>query len=180
MEQHLDTVYGSPQTIRYLVNSIDDLREIVDTVLYIVRHNSRPDDYLDLKQTISLSGISMPQSLSSFIIGFDMPGNLLRRTPRVIVPVSDGIRQAEAADCLGFPEPEFHVVDNWSHLSFDLRTLNDLYCALNRTTWFLKRGSKRFEYINLKLRTRLVATPTDPYAKGLNLTFKVPIVLQRA
>jgi hypothetical protein len=182
MEQQLERTYGSPRAIRYLVNSVDDLREVTDTVLFIIRHNCRPEHYRRLKKAITLSAIPMPQSLSSFIVGFDIPTVLLQRASGLPAKASAGITvppESEVSDCLGFSEPEIRTTEEWSELSFDLTNLNDLFCALNTTIGLLQTGSGRYEYVNLKRRTRLTVKPETADSTGFRISFRVPAVLQR-
>ncbi len=182
MEQQLERTYGAPRAIRYLVNSVDDLREVTDTVLFIIRHNCQPEHYRPLKKAITLSAIPMPQSLSSFIIGFDIPTDLLRRASGIPAKASDGITghpESEVSDCLGFAEPEIQTTEKWSEFSFSLTSLNDLFCALNATIRLLQSGSERYEYVNLKRRTRLSVIPAKADSKGFSIAFRVPAVLQQ-
>ncbi len=177
MKQHLESAYGNAQTIRYLVNSLDDLREVAQTVLFIVRHNCEPCDYRQLKEAITLTAIPMPQSLSSFIIGFDVPTDLLTHTPiakaNQYVGFGSG-SQEDAADCQDFPEPSVSSREDWHHVDFHLTSLSDLLCAIRRTMDFLRGGSEGFEYVNLKRRTRLLVTSTDSAPVGFKLTCKIP------
>lgn len=181
MEQQLESTYGIPRAIRYLVNSVDELREVTDTVLFIIRHNCQPEHYRPLKNAITLSAIPMPQSLSSFIIGFDIPTDLLKSTSGIPAKASANITghpESEVSDCLGFAEPEIRTTEKWSEFSFNLTNLNDLFCALNSTIKLLKTGSERFEYVNLKRRTRLTVIPAKADSKGFSISFRVPAVLQ--
>jgi hypothetical protein len=182
MEQQLERTYGTPRAIRYLVNSVDDLREVADTVLFIIRHNCRPEHYRSLKRAITLSAIPMPQSLSSFIIGFDIPTDLLQRASVIPAKASAGIAgdpESEVSDCFRFPEPEIQTTEKWSEFSYNLTSLNDLFCALHTTTRLLQSGSERFEYVNLKRRTRLSVVPAKADSRGFRISFRVPAVLQR-
>jgi hypothetical protein len=180
MEQQLERTYGNPRAIRYLVNSVDDLREVTDTVLFIIRHNCQPEHYRTLKKVISLSAIPMPQSFSSFIIGFDIPTDLLLRASGIPTKASDGITghpESEVSDCLGFAEPEIQTTEQGTEFSFNLTSLNDLFCALNTTIKLLKSVSKQFEYVNLKRRTRLSVIPAKADSGGFSISFRVPAVL---
>ena len=182
MEQQLERTYGTPRAIRYLVNSVDDLREVTDTVLFIIGHNCRSEHYRPLKKAITLSAIPMPESLSSFIIGFDIPTDLLQRASGIPANASASITgrpESETSDCVGFPEPEIRTTEDWSELSFDLTSLNDLFCALNSTIKLLQSGSEQYEYVNLKRRTRLSIMPAKPDSGGFSISFRVPAVLQR-
>jgi hypothetical protein len=180
MEQQLERTYGSPRAIRYLVNSVDDLREVTDTVLFIIRHTCQPEHYRPLKKAIALSAIPMPQSLSSFIIGFDIPTDLLQRASGIPAKASDGITghpESEVSDCLGCAEPEIQTTEKWSEFSFNLTSLNDLFCALNTTIGLLQSGSEQFEYVNLKRRTRVSVIPAKSDSRGFSISFRVPAVL---
>ena len=173
MKQQVENGYGSAQTIRYLVNSLDDLQEIAQTLLFKVRRNSEPRDYEPLMRTITLSAIPMAQSLSSFIIGLDVPQNLLKAGP---APNGDTCRNRpdETLQCTGFLRPHIHTEEHRHHVSFHVNSLNDLLCSLMQTMDLLQNGSERFEYINMKRRTRLQVTPAEPAAGGFILTCKIP------
>jgi hypothetical protein len=150
--------------------------------MLIVKHNAEPDHYTSLKKAVTISAIPMPQSLSSFIISFDVPKNLLQNTSGTTDSVAGSIpihEEAELTDCAGFADPSIQTTESGSLLSFTLITLNDLFCALHKTTALLRMGSHRFEYVNLKRRTRLKVTPARSGSKGFQISFRVPGFQQR-
>lgn len=176
MDSNPNTTYGKSRTIRYLINSVDDLREVTDTVLFLVRHNCSSDDFADLLESIPLSAIPMPQSLSSFILGFIMPDELLSKAAETQPQVSRGFNDAGIPDNLS--DPDIQLLDGWSQVSFELRTLSDLYCTLQKIIRLLQSNSERLEFVNLKRRTRLKVAQLGSSSKGLKLDVRVPGLLE--
>ncbi len=176
MDSHSNTTYGKSRTIRYLINSVDDLREVTDTVLFLVRHNCNADDFADLMESIPLSAIPMPQSLSSFILGFMMPEKLLSKAAATQPQVSRGFNDTEMPDNLS--DPDIQLLDGWSQVSFELKALSDLYCALQKIIRLLQSNSERLEFVNLKRRTRLKVSQLGGSSEGLRLDVRVPGFLE--
>ncbi|MFH1892128.1 MAG: hypothetical protein ABIK83_05525 [Candidatus Zixiibacteriota bacterium] len=184
MDTHILETYGAPRTIRYLVTSIDDLREAAETVRFILQQGCNHDDLGAIMKSVLVSALPLPKSLSSFIIGFDVPSKSLEAVSasKSIIPSRserlDGNSQHPDLLGLSYDEPEITVANNRSNFGFTILCLTDLIEALACTLQLLHSKSKRFEFVNLKRRTRMKVLPLDEKSKGLQLLFQVPGVLQ--
>jgi len=132
---------------------------------------------------VRISAMPLPKSLSSFIIGFGVPRKVLEAvaTSRSVVPSNGERIERNVADpnlqIPGISEPEINVGNNKSNFGFTITSLTDLIDALTSTLQLLHSRSKRFEFVNLKHRTRMKVLPLDSPDKGLKLIFQVPGVL---
>lgn len=183
MGTQIDVAYGAPRTIRYLVTSVDDLREVAVTVLYIIRHSCQKDDCEDLINGIKISAVPMPQSLSSFILGLEVPCKILERASRGTAASSAGIdllKSVGESGGNGNENVEINVKDGWSHFQFELKAFSELIRAVDKTIHLLQTNTKKFEFVNLKRRTRLKASPNSDNGKGFRLQLQVPKALEMA
>jgi hypothetical protein len=171
------------RTIRYLAGSIDDLREITETVRLIVMRSCNMGELESVLRSISISATPMPKSLSSFILGFDLPKRLLEKIPCRLFPPTPSEYVASDQDrmrsrILGIRKPEIFIEGTGCRFGFNISSLAELIEAINLTVWMLQSRSERFEYINLKRRIRLKVLPLDNGTKGFNLVLQVPVVLE--
>jgi hypothetical protein len=183
MDTHISETYGAARTIRYLVTSIDDLREAAETVRFIIHQGCNRDDAKSIMNSVAISAVSLPKSLSSFIIGFDVPRKVLEviSTSRSVVPSNGERLERNVANpefqIPGVPEPEISVANNRSNFGFTVVSLTDLIDALSSTLQLLRSRSKRFEFVNLKRRTRMKVLALESAEKGIRLIFQVPAAL---
>jgi hypothetical protein len=70
MKQQLAEKYGTREEIRYLISSMDDLWDVVNTVNRMIEKRCEKGDIVPLKKAISMSIIPLKNSLSAFILGF--------------------------------------------------------------------------------------------------------------
>ena len=185
MKNQLTTTYGRLQTIRYLVASIDDLRETAETVKFIIKQNCRKEDYPLLMQSINIAAIPLPQSLSSFILGLDVPRNILNKT-QIGTQFASSLRESGAISTPNTKSSDnppdsiklkIRSAHGRSQIESELMTLEDLVYMVNATILLLRSNSKRFEYLNLKRRTRMKVKPLENSSHGFTLIFQVPEVL---
>jgi len=176
MNSNSATIQGESRTIRYLVNSVDDLREVTDTVMFLVRSHCEAGGFAGLLESIPLSAIPMPQSLSSFILGFIMPQKLLANATGTQPQVSHGFHEVGAED--DSSNPDIRLMDGWSQVSFELTTLSDLRSAVRKILLLLQSNSERLEFVNLKRRTRLKVAPLGTASRGLRLDVRAPGTLE--
>jgi len=161
------------KVIRYLVNSVDDLREIADTVRFIIQQNTDPGSCLYVVEGVPVSAIPIGES-SGFIMSFTVPSDLLEkasknkgRNPK------NGKKQILD---LGEPlSPQIKVSGTWSQFAFEVSTLRDLISAVRSTMQLYQSAAERLEYVNLKRRTIMKSKPHKQ--GGITLLFQVPGIL---
>jgi hypothetical protein len=73
MEQQLAKNYGTRVDIRYLISSLDDLWDVINTVNKMIEKRCEKGDIVPLKKAISMSIIPLKNSLSAFILSFSIP-----------------------------------------------------------------------------------------------------------
>ncbi len=73
MEQQFAKNYGAPKDIRYLISSLDDLWDVINTVNKMIEKRCEKGDIVPLKKAISMSIIPLKNSLSAFILSFSVP-----------------------------------------------------------------------------------------------------------
>jgi len=73
MEQQLAKNYGTRKDIRYLISSLDDLWDVINTVNKMIEKRCEKGDIVPLKKAISMSIIPLKNSLSAFILSFNVP-----------------------------------------------------------------------------------------------------------
>lgn len=78
MKQQFAEKYGTREDIRYLVSSMDDLWDVINTVNKMIEKRCEKEDITPLKLTISLGIIPLKNSLSSFILSFSVPSLVVR------------------------------------------------------------------------------------------------------
>lgn len=161
------------KTIRYLVNSVDDLREIADTVRYIIQQNADIADSAGIIANVPVSAIPMGES-SGFILSFQVPADLLEKASRAKNERAE-INVRLKYDTGEIPTPEIKTSGSWSQFAFKIDTLKDLILAVNSTMDLYQSAAERLEYVNLKRRTVMKAKPAD--GAGLHLFFQVPGIL---
>lgn len=77
MHKTIESKYGSPKSIKYLVNSLDDISDIIDAVKQMIKNNCQPQDSIKVEQAITLNVIPINNRLSSFILILKVPSYLL-------------------------------------------------------------------------------------------------------
>ena len=185
MDTQVSELYGEPQTIHYLIVSIDDIREVTETIKFMLAQHCQKDDIRIVMKSIPIMAIPLPQSLSSFILGLGVPSKILKRT----VPGTSKIRVIKNLnECDGSSvsdflaqdpgEPMIKVIDDYSLIEFEPRCLDDLAYAANNVIKLLKSSAERFAFVNLKRRLRLKVIPSDNGHPGFKLIVRVPQVLQ--
>jgi len=161
------------RVIRYLVNSVDDLREIADTVRYIVQQNAEPNELLYIVEGVPVSTIQVGDT-SGFIMSFKVPCELLEKASKNKGKSSDnGVRNK--FDIGESVAPQIKVSGSWSQFTFEVMTLKDLISAVYSTMRLYKTASERIEYVNLKSRTIMKSKPREH--GGIILLFQVPGIL---
>lgn len=73
MKQQLDEKYGARKDIRYLISSMDDLWDVINTVNKMIEKRCEKGDIVPLKKAISMGIIPLKNSLSAFILSFKIP-----------------------------------------------------------------------------------------------------------
>jgi hypothetical protein len=73
MEQQLAKNYGTREDIRYLISSLDDLWDVINTVNKMIEKRCEKGDIVPLKKAISMGIIPLKNSLSAFILSFNVP-----------------------------------------------------------------------------------------------------------
>ena len=77
MDNKLTKEYGDPREIRYLVNSLDDLRDVVGTIIHIIRSNCHRNDSTVIENSTPFKAIPINSANSSFVLSVMIPGGLL-------------------------------------------------------------------------------------------------------
>ncbi len=161
------------KTIRYLVNSVDDLREIADTVRYIIQRNADIADSAGIIANVPVSAIPIGDS-SGFILSFQVPTDLLEKASRNKNERSE-MNLRLKYDTGEIPTPEIKTSGSWSQFAYNINTLKDLILAVNSTMELYQSAAERLEYVNLKRRTVMKVKPAD--GDGVHLFFQVPGIL---
>jgi hypothetical protein len=161
------------KTIRYLVNSVDDLREIADTVRFIIQQNANISDSAEIIANVPISVIPIGES-SGFILSFEVPADLLEKASRNKKERSE-INARLKYDTGEIPTPEIKTSGSWSQFAFKIDTLKDLILAVHSTMNLYQSAAERLEYVNLKRRTVMKAKPAE--GSGIQLFFQVPGIL---
>ncbi len=78
MMQLLDKKYGTGEDIRYLISSMDDLWDVINTVSKMIEKRCEKGDIVPLKRAISIGTIPLKNGLSSFILSFKVPSLIVR------------------------------------------------------------------------------------------------------
>jgi hypothetical protein len=71
--------YGEARKIKYLVTSLDDLKDVVDTVRHMIGRHCEKADFTSLENAITLDAFPIKNSLSAFILGFRLPHTLVEQ-----------------------------------------------------------------------------------------------------
>lgn len=69
--------YGRARKIKYLVSSLEDLKDVVETVRQMIGKHCDKDDLKALEDSITLDALPIKNSLSAFILDLRMPQYLL-------------------------------------------------------------------------------------------------------
>jgi len=172
MKEQRESTYGAPKMIRYLVNSVDDLREITDTVRFIVSQNCESDDYDTLVKMITVTAIPMGNGVSSFILGFNVPGDILERSGSEKRKATKGKTNHKS-----IAMPKLSYSGTWSQFGFDIRNLDDLIGAVHSTVSLFQEEAKNLDYINLKRSTKMKVKNAGCESETLKIQFSVPTIL---
>jgi hypothetical protein len=78
MNEEMISRYGEVKSIRYLAGSIDDLKDVVETVKQMISRNCDKGDKDELMLAIAVDAIPLQHSLSSFIISLSVPELVLK------------------------------------------------------------------------------------------------------
>ena len=70
MTQKLVEKYGNREDIRYLISSLDDLWDVINTVNKMIEKHCEKGDIIPLKKAITMGIIPLKNSLSAFILSF--------------------------------------------------------------------------------------------------------------
>jgi hypothetical protein len=60
-------------TARYLINNLDDLKDVVGTIHNLVKQNSREEDFCHVMKQIPVDFIALGQNLKSFVVSIELP-----------------------------------------------------------------------------------------------------------
>lgn len=82
MNDPLFEKYGEARKIKYLVTSLDDLKDVVDTVRSMIFRCCEKDDLRPLEDSITLEAYPIKNSLSAFILGLRLPRMILEQSSR--------------------------------------------------------------------------------------------------
>jgi hypothetical protein len=186
MKDKIADLYGKPRTIRYLVGSIDDLREVAETVQFMIKQHSKLDDARAILKNIPVMAIPLPHSVSSFILGMRVPCNLLKRSPqdsRNSLSSNKksrfmGLEPNPGSDMDSGADPVIKTERAQSSMQFQLIDLLDLSRATIAVIRTLQSRTDKFTYATIKRRARLTAKPLAANANGFTLIVEIPYVLQ--
>lgn len=78
MKQQLAEKYGAHKDIKYLISSMDDLCDVINTVNKMIEKRCDKGDILAIQQAITLGLIPLKNSLSSFILSFNVPSRVVK------------------------------------------------------------------------------------------------------
>jgi len=78
MNENLNNKYGNTKNIKYLASSLDDLKDIVETVKQMISLGCEKDDIDTVMHAITINAMPLQHSLSSFIISLSVPETLLK------------------------------------------------------------------------------------------------------
>ncbi len=78
MENAVLEKYGRAKKVKYLVGSLDDLKDIVDTVRHMIIKGCDESDLPSLEELITIDALPLKNNLSSFILDLRVPENLLK------------------------------------------------------------------------------------------------------
>lgn len=65
--------YGETRNIRYLINSLDDLRDVTDTIIHMAKSNCSDEDFEQVLDNLRFKAVQLGSRDSSFIISLDFP-----------------------------------------------------------------------------------------------------------
>lgn len=77
MSSKITDKYGQRKKIRYLVSSLDDVRDIVVTVSDMLSRRCERDDVETVAALMDISAIPLKNKISSFILSIDIPSFIL-------------------------------------------------------------------------------------------------------
>ena len=87
MDDPIFSRYGKALEVKYLVTSLDDLKDVVDTVKHMICRRCDKADLYPLENSITLDARPIKSSLSAFILGLRLPQLILEQsTNRQINP----------------------------------------------------------------------------------------------
>jgi hypothetical protein len=69
--------YGDLRNIKYLINSLDDLKDVTDTIIYMIRSNCEIDDFDSVLDCLGFRVAPINSSQSSFIFSLNFPVRFL-------------------------------------------------------------------------------------------------------
>ena len=75
--QALGGKYGATKLARYLVRSLDDFQDVCETVVKQVLQFVDSDDLVAVVKSMECSGMPLPNTVSSFILGIQTPKSVL-------------------------------------------------------------------------------------------------------
>jgi len=78
MNEDVIAKYGQPTVVKYLVNNLDDLKDVIETVRQMISRGCHKDDVPVMEKAIGLDTIPLKNTLSSFIISLEIPSKLLQ------------------------------------------------------------------------------------------------------
>jgi len=69
--------YGDLKNIKYLINSLDDLKDVTDTIIHMAKSNCESDDFKAVLDCLGFRAIPINSSKSSFIFSLKFPSKFL-------------------------------------------------------------------------------------------------------
>lgn len=58
---------------RYLINNLDDLKDVVGTIHNILKQNSKAEDFCGIMKKTPVDFIALGQNLKSFVVSIELP-----------------------------------------------------------------------------------------------------------
>lgn len=72
------------KNIKYLINSLDDLKDVTDTIIHMAKSNCHEDDFMAILGCLDFKVIPINASKSSFILTLIFPARFLETQERIM------------------------------------------------------------------------------------------------
>ncbi len=69
--------YGDLRNIKYLINSLDDLKDVTDTIIHMAKSNCEIDDFETVLDCLGFRATPINASQTSFIFSLNFPTKFL-------------------------------------------------------------------------------------------------------
>jgi len=142
MDELINKRYGSLKDIKYLVTSLSDLKETVDTVKSIIETGCEEKDIIRVAESVSLEFVPLKNTLSSFILGLKIPHRILASKYRRNVDKF----QISTED----QTPLIKKVKSNTIISYKLNSFLDLAQTTTQFLVVLQKITPRVEFYSIK------------------------------